>query len=245
MIVYLLLSFPFPGIKSLVPCPICGKEISYKNNLDRHMRIHSETKSYKCVFCEKSFRASDNLAKHVNSQHTKQNTYVCDLCARVFYCAVNLIAHKKTHENNRLFQCNECQRFYKSKMALKAHLFRHTGIRRYICGICSGRFVTNSELRSHDRIVHQRRELKYECLHCGLKYYSKAILEAHVRKHTDERPFMCEFCPKTFRRKETLVKHRYRHTGERPHKCPKCPKAYTDIYIMKRHVRHMHPEVEI
>lgn len=206
------------------------------------MRTHTDIRKYKCQFCEKTFRASDNLSKHINSQHTRTRTYVCEVCSRVFYCNVNLLTHMKCHSDEK-FQCNECGKSFKTKRSLKAHLFRHTGIRSYVCLYCDARFVTKSEMQFHEKFVHLREEMKHKCDVCGHKCSNKTLLDTHMRKHTDQRPFECKICREKFRRKETLAKHQLTHSSEKPFKCHLCLNSYKEAFSLKKHVKQVHSTI--
>lgn len=50
-------------------CPVCGKFLRRKNDLKRHLRIHSEDKPYQCSLCSKDFSRSDRLRAHVKAHH--------------------------------------------------------------------------------------------------------------------------------------------------------------------------------
>lgn len=52
-----------------VICPVCGKQISRRDNLRVHMRTHTGEKPYPCPHCPHRSKTGGNLRKHVRSIH--------------------------------------------------------------------------------------------------------------------------------------------------------------------------------
>ena len=68
-------------IKTL-ECQICGKVVS-KYLLKSHMKVHSESKPFKCEYCDKGFKINSNLTKHLRI-HTGEKPFKCALCGTKF-----------------------------------------------------------------------------------------------------------------------------------------------------------------
>lgn len=70
---------------SLHACPICQKNISGKNNLEKHLIRHSAQKPFKCDECKKMFSAKRDLQLHNMRHHSKERPHVCPTCNKGFY----------------------------------------------------------------------------------------------------------------------------------------------------------------
>ncbi|XP_055372270.1 zinc finger protein OZF-like isoform X2 [Condylostylus longicornis] len=75
-------------------CTICGDLLKSKYNLKRHMLIHSETKAYKCNYCEKDFRLRETLKLHMIT-HTKLKPFWCRFCSSTFVQLSSCKEHEK------------------------------------------------------------------------------------------------------------------------------------------------------
>ncbi|KAI4870788.1 hypothetical protein F4820DRAFT_401939 [Hypoxylon rubiginosum] len=81
-----------------------------------------------------------------------------------------------------------------------------------------------------------------KCTHpgCTKTFNRPARLAAHVRSHTNERPYKCVIvgCDKDYMEEKHLRQHmKGSHSGERDHVCPQpgCGKSFTTATRMRRH----------
>ncbi|XP_067842782.1 transcription factor IIIA-like [Heptranchias perlo] len=83
---------------------------------------------------------------------------------------------------------------------------------------------------------------------CGATFSKNWRLQAHLCRHTGEKPFACEYegCSKGFSRKGHLTRHIQSHRGEKPFRCTdeRCNKTFTTKDNLKKHISRKHENVE-
>ncbi|TSK16103.1 Gastrula zinc finger protein XlCGF7.1 [Bagarius yarrelli] len=123
---------------STFTCNVCGKNLSTKNSLASHYRLHTREKLFACTLCGKRFAKKFNLEVHYNI-HTGAKPYVCTHCPKSFADPSAFRRHEWVHtrksqhtvRNTKFrFSCNTCGKLFLSKISLSAHSQLHTTEKR-------------------------------------------------------------------------------------------------------------------
>lgn len=163
-------------------CGICNKDFSHNCTLIRHLRTHSEDRSFKCRECEKSFRQLSTLTQH-KAIHSTERPFVCDLCERSFNRISTLISHKKIHSGDKPYKCEYCEKSFHQKGNLKNHLFIHTNARPYMCNLCKRGFNQMSNLVCHQKKFHPKdNSTVWNCSICFMAFEKQSGLRSHELK---------------------------------------------------------------
>uniref|UniRef100_A0A671VSF9 C2H2-type domain-containing protein n=1 Tax=Sparus aurata TaxID=8175 RepID=A0A671VSF9_SPAAU len=91
------------------PCPYCGKMVS-ASTMTRHKLIHTGVRPFKCTVadCDKHFRSTCEVKRHVLIHHTTERPYKCDVCGKGFIKMFSLKAHAQIHTGKKPFVCHIC-----------------------------------------------------------------------------------------------------------------------------------------
>ncbi|XP_006877567.1 PREDICTED: zinc finger protein 699-like [Chrysochloris asiatica] len=223
-------SCPFhrkPCIRTLTGKKLCKCENSVKRRsslpLTKHLRAHSEKRSYECTECGENFTCSLDLSTHIKT-HSRKWPYECKECGKSFTRFSNLTRHVLCHSGERPFECKECGKSFSRFSNLTRHISSHSGEKPYKCKECGKTFGHLSYLSVHVR-THSG-EKPYECKECGKAFSRSSCLARHKSCHNGKKPYECEQCGKAFSRSTYLTIHTRTHTGEMPFECMECGKAF-------------------
>lgn len=150
----------------------------------------------------------------------------CPECDKVFRCSTALKKHMYKHTGEELpISCNICDKRFHINSELRDHLLRHAGVKNHVCPYCGVGKTTRQEINKH--ILTHTREKQFQCRQCDHASHNKQALANHVKVvHMKIKNFACQYCGKTFGKSFACKLHERRHTGENISICKICGKTF-------------------
>ncbi|XP_018330469.1 gastrula zinc finger protein XlCGF57.1 [Agrilus planipennis] len=197
---------------------------------------------HQCNVCKKQFINLKSFRKHLRT-HMEDRPYNCKLCPRSFTEEYYLNNHMRIHmpDEQKPHECEICKKRFIHATLLNKHMLRHTGEKPFVCNICNKGCYAENSLLKHMKI-HEKKEgdpalLKHICDYCRSEFADATTLDAHIKQHTGDRPFLCTICGKNFPQRFNLDLHLRTHTGEKPFICEICQNGYVSKNSLKIHLR--------
>ena len=127
-------------------CSICDVCTATPMALDKHMRLHSESRPYACTTCDRRFSSRCILSDHVRNTH-QEKTHECNFCGRRFKRVTHWKKHIEIH--SKKLKCKMCTKSFDNQEQLERHEQVHSKQRMYKCDGCEKRFDKPCRLRKH------------------------------------------------------------------------------------------------
>ena len=162
-------------------CDICGLATTTDWYLDKHKRQqHKRGKDIKCEYCEKLFRRTDCLQRHIDSKHpdTSAKNFTCTKCEQSFIfknsLCHHLYNHHKTPRDGKIEEKTDTEsdvETVKKKKDIK-------------CLYCEQLFRRKDQRERHiDNIHPDTSEKFFPCTNCEKSFIFKSSLNNHAYKH--------------------------------------------------------------
>lgn len=136
------------------------------------------------------------------------------------------------------YKCDRCDFSSKKKWDFDRHYQKHTGERPFECEYCERRFARKAHLDHHTKTIHKAL-FAFQCSKCRQGFSQEESWTSHEML-CSKKQHVCHFCDKQFDHKGHLNAHVRCHTDERPFKCPVCQKGFNSNSHVKRHVECCH-----
>jgi Zinc finger, C2H2 type len=200
---------------------------------------HKPKKFSRCEFCGKNFKNITALAAHWlqihdhTNDHYKDRIMTCHFCGKRFLGRSHMIVHMQWHRQ-RPRKCRICQLDFPDPNAVVDHKVAAHGFKCFPCKKCEKKFVTNSELRKHDRYQHLPKS-PYICHYCGQKIRSRQSMIKHLEAHVNKTGVRCSVCYARCRDQGTLRTHMevFHNVAHQKDECNICGVFVKNILVHK------------
>lgn len=89
-----------------IVCHFCSTQFATEEMLSLHLKAHEDQeKPFRCTVCNKAFPHRNNLTKHMYI-HTKTRSQLCNICGETLSDRTALARHLiRKHSNERPYKC--------------------------------------------------------------------------------------------------------------------------------------------
>ena len=173
---------------------------------------------------------------------SKDPSFQCKECQRVFNSQPALMYHKKSRHEGVKYTCDQCDYQATAQHNLTQHIqSKHEGINKYACNQCDYQATRHSSLTIHIQSKHEG--VKYACNHCDQKFISQLGLTLHIQSKHEGVEYACNQCDYKATERGSLRKHnQYKHEGVK-YACNQCDYQATHQSNLTRHIQSIHEGV--
>ena len=169
------------------------KEFKYERNVYAHMyTVHYKRAVCECRICGRNITNKSNLKRHLCEQHNLLNLerevpresfekFQCDVCFKHFNRKATLNNHMIVHEQRRMrYECDQCDETFSLIKNLRRHQKLHSDeLEGYQCNICKVEFLRKSNLKEHMQ-THEPKRQEFKCRKCPKIFFAQRTLTRHL-----------------------------------------------------------------
>lgn len=195
-------------------CKLCNESFTRKDDIKRHLIRHSFDKPFRCNVCRKGYMDRKTVKNHIRKEHNSKIIHICQTCGEAFDNTVKFQDHKKNHPELKMFQCTLCKFTGSNLLAFNKHQLVHEVKRDYRCEPCG--IVFGDPLRYTTHLRKHRSDLNfahYRCCFCNLNSPNYDEFVRHEHSHEHSHQYTCYVCMKQFQNEGALADHKKSHTA--------------------------------
>ena len=242
---------------SCLDCWLCGKKLSSKHSVVRHIKCKHPETDLSTLILNKSDSESEDMEEMEQSDSQRDGDEHSAKCLEVSKADITRSGTSlaRDTQNTRMTALDPSST--QNPVRVKMKRSKRPDLDSLLCPTCGVKFENRNRLYHHHRrcawkvchlcgksvknldnhLMRHNAPRRFPCKHCPKGFISRGRLRAHLRRHKGERTFCCEICGKCFFERGPLAEHLLLHAGSKPFKCHLCDSAFTRGRGLKDHMR--------
>ena len=222
-------------------CELCGKILSCKKNLKKHLKLHSNIRNYICKICNKAYKRSDHLKRHMITHDSETKYFEREFCLNRFNINYHLISHlQNVHKQKKVkvYKCPDCDLHFqkKSKLFLHQKDFHNLIFDKIQCyyPYCNKSYISEQKLNDH-----------IDKYHLNIINKQNSIKENEIFINNNDNIFN-EFNNDYDSYNKDIESDNSSNKENKFFKCPykNCLKIYSSYYNLSVHIKTFHLKIK-
>lgn len=218
-------------------CLICLATFTSRNNMKRHIRLHTGVKPYSCHQCSESFSRNDDYKRHILRHGFHK--FRCVVCNAEFSERNIIKTHMlKQHGCTTFMICQQCGECFDDAHAFQLHKKTHSELQHHQCSLC---YFTSANTLMHNKhmLTHRKPPKKYFCTHCEISFTDPFTYTIHLEKYKEDQlmtSYECCFCDTKLPNFDDFKSHEQLHVLPKQYACSVCSKQFPYPSYLRDHM---------
>lgn len=109
------------------------------------------------------------------------------------------------------------------------------------CRHCDEGFDTSTKRSKHEKSIHMKQSIMYNCDKCSYSTYTKGCFTTHLKRHIKQYTLFCEECNVGFFNNTELTSHNIKLHDMQPFQCAICNDLFTSKGNLYSHIKSHDP----
>ncbi|RWS11843.1 zinc finger protein Xfin-like protein [Dinothrombium tinctorium] len=178
--------------KASTKCNICGYQMRWISELEKHMRVHTKEKPFSCPYCSFKSKWKGDLNRHIQKYHSRLPMPDLTAMEQKANRAFSLEPRAKIQSQEQVQADENIQRSHQE--TVYENSLNQTTFYQAECEDYQNNEEAQEAAEEESILGKQGKVKVYKCCYCEFMCTTASRFHVHFVQHLNTKPFMCSIC---------------------------------------------------